>query len=149
MEHMQETLVGLFTEIAILEHLVRVREERMAADLMTVGDFGLLNYFMANHPSPDSVSGIAWSFQEEESYTRAKVDDLAARGLLSITSPSEDNLDTTVMITDEGRALRDQVVDRMAPDITMAVAEISEAALTSTLKTLRDIRLTLDNLPDR
>ncbi len=149
MEDMQETLVGLFTEVAILEHLVRVREERLASDLLSVGDFGVLNYFMVNHPSPDTVAGIAWSFQEEEAYTRAKVDDLVMRGLVSITPQTDDNALAMVMITDEGRSVRDGVIDRLAPDITMAVGEIPREALETTFKTLRDIRLTLDNLPDR
>jgi DNA-binding MarR family transcriptional regulator len=149
MEDMQETLVGLFTEVAILEHLVRVREERLASDLLSVGDFGVLNYFMVNHPSPDTVAGIAWCFQEEPVYTRAKVDDLLERGLVSITPHVDDNNVATVMITDKGRSVRDEVVERLAPDITMAVGEIPREALETTFKTLRDIRLTLDNLPDR
>ena len=149
MEDLQETLLGLFTEIAVLEHLVRVREERHAEDDLTMGDFGVLNYFMVNHPDPDSVAGIAWCFQEEEAYTRAKIEGLALRDLVTISPDDADNGAAMVAITDIGREAHAQIVARVAPDIEMAVAEIPREDLETTFKTLRNIRLTLDNLPDR
>ena len=149
MEDLQETLLGLFTEIAVLEHLVRAREERHAGDDLTLGDFGVLNYFMVNHPDPDSVAGIAWCFQEEEAYTRAKIEGLALRDLVTISPDDADNGAAMVAITDIGREAHAQIVARVAPDIEMAVAEIPREDLEIAFKTLRNIRLTLDNLPDR
>jgi DNA-binding MarR family transcriptional regulator len=149
MDDMQETLLGLFTEVAILEHLVRVREERIAGDDLPTGDFGVLNYFVINHPSPDSIAGIAWSFQEAEGYTRAKVEGLALRDLVTITPNTPDNSAAMVMITDLGREAHNRIVEQVAPEIRLAVAEIPREALETTFRTLRDIRLTLDNLPDR
>jgi DNA-binding MarR family transcriptional regulator len=149
MEDMQETLLGLFTEVAILEHLVRTREERVAADDLSTGDFGVLNYFILNHPSPDSVAGIAWCFQEAEAYTRAKIEGLALRDLVTLSPDTSDNNEAMVMITDLGREAHSQIVAKIAPDIEMAVADIPREALETTFKTLREIRLTLDNLPDR
>lgn len=149
MEDITDTLLGLFTEVAILEHLVRVREERVAADDLSTGDFGVLNYFMTNHPDPDSVAGIAWCFQEAEAYTRAKVEGLVLRGLITLSPDTPDNDVAMAMITDIGREAHAQIVARVAPVIQMAVAEIPRESLEITFKTLRDIRLTLDNLPDR
>ena len=149
MDDVTETLLGLFTEIAVLEHLVRAREERIAQDDLTTGDFGILNYFTVNHPSPDSVAGIALSFQEEEPYTRAKINGLASRDLVTIVPDTSDNLAAMVMITDLGREAHSAIVDRMSPLIKMAVAEIPREDLNTTFRTLRNIRLTLDNLPDR
>ncbi len=149
MEDMQETLLGLFTEVAVLEHLVRTREEKHAEDDLTMGDFGILNYFMVNHADPDSVAGIAWCFQEEEAYTRAKIEGLASRDLVTLSPNVADNGIAMVEITDIGREAHAQIVARVAPDIMMAVAEISREDLETTFKTLRNIRLTLDNLPDR
>ena len=149
MEDMQGTLLGLFTEVAIIEHLVRNRESGFAADDHDMGDFGVLNYFVLNHPSPDSVASIAWCFQEEEAYTRAKLDSLATRGLVALAPVTNDNSSTMVMITDLGREAHQAIVAKAAPDIEAAVAEISREDLETTFKTLREIRLTLDNLPDR
>jgi DNA-binding MarR family transcriptional regulator len=149
MEDLQETLLGLFTEVAVLEHLVRTREEKHAEDDLTMGDFGVLNYFMVNHPDPDSVAGIAWCFQEEEAYTRAKIEGLASRDLVTLSPDVVDNGIAMVEITDIGREAHAQIVARVAPDMMMAVAEIPREDLETTFKTLRNIRLTLDNLPDR
>ena len=149
MEDLQETLLGLFTEIAVLEHLVASREARFAEDDLTMGDFGVLNYFMVNHPDPDSVAGIAWCFQEEEAYTRAKIEGLASRDLVTLSPDVADNSVAMVEITDVGREAHSQIVARVAPDMMMAVAEIPREDLEITFKTLRNIRLTLDNLPDR
>jgi hypothetical protein len=148
MEDMQQTMLGLFTEVSILEHLVRMREDRFATDDLQTGDFGVLNYFVLNRQTADSIAGIAWCFQEEEDYTRSKVEKLARRGLVSLT-PESDNLAAMVMISDAGRAAHGQILARIAPEIKMAVAEIPFDALKLTFKTLREIRLTLDNLPDR
>jgi DNA-binding MarR family transcriptional regulator len=115
---------------------------------LSMGEFGLLNYFMLNHPFPESVAGMAFVFQEEEDHTRAKVDGLAARGLVTVTE-ADDPRSAMVMITDKGREARNEVIEKMAPVIKMAVAEIPRQDIELTLKTLRDIRLTLDNLPDR
>lgn len=149
MEDLQETLLGLFTEVAVLEHLVRTREEKHAEDDLTLGDFGVLNYFVVNHPDPDSVAGIAWCFQEDEAYTRAKIEGLASRDLVTISPEVADNGIAMVEITDIGREAHAQIVARVAPDMMMAVAEIPREDLETTFKTLRNIRLTLDNLPDR
>lgn len=149
MDDMKETLLSLFTEIAILAQLVRVREERYATGDLTTGQFGVLNYFVLNHPYPDSISGMAWCFQEEEDYTRGKVESLADRDFVTITSVAGSNDQAMVMITEAGRDMHSTVVANIAPDIGVAVAEIAHADLDTTLRTLRNIRLTLDNLPDR
>ncbi len=149
MDDIQDTLLGLFTEVAVLEHLVRTREEKHAEDDLTLGDFGVLNYFVVNHPDPDSVAGIAWCFQEEEAYTRAKIEGLASRDLVTLTPDVADNTLAMVAITDIGRETHAEIVARVAPDMMMAVAEIPREDLETTFRTLRDIRLTLDNLPDR
>jgi DNA-binding MarR family transcriptional regulator len=149
MEDLQETLLGLFTEVAILEHLVRNREGHSETDELSNADFGVLNYFILNHPTPDSVAAIAWCFQEAEEYTRAKIESLAIRDLVTLTPDTPDNNHAMVMITDLGREAHSQAVARIAPDIEMVVSDIPREDLETTFKTLRNIRLTLDNLPDR
>jgi DNA-binding MarR family transcriptional regulator len=149
MDSTTETLLGLFTEVAILEHLVRMREEHHAGHNLSTGDFGLLNYFVLNHPYPDSVAGIAWCFQEDEAYTRGKIDSLAAQGLLTLAPDVSDNTKALAMISEAGRESHTRVVTQMAPVIRSAVAEILPENLEITFRTLREIRLTLDNLPDR
>lgn len=147
--NMEEILVGLFTEIAIIEHLARTRIERTSDDPLAAGQFGILNYFQRNHLGPDTIGGIAWAFQEDETHTADKVLKLEAKGHLTVDPPGSRAGTAIVFITAEGRAAQDDKVLSMAPDFEPLVAEIPTADLETTVRTLREIRLTLDHLPDR
>ena len=149
MDEMRDVLLGLFTEAAILEHLMRSRGEGSLPDGLQSGHFGLLNYFIVNHPDPDRISSIAWCFQEDENYTRSKIMVLAERGMLHMDAVQGSNSDAVVSLTEAGRQAHQESLDAMSPNIQLAVSEIPEEDLRTTFRTLRDIRLTLDNLPDR
>lgn len=149
MEDMREVLLGLFTETAILEHLMRSRGEDSLSEGMSAGHFGVLNYFVINHPDPDRVSSIAWCFQEDVEYTLSKITTLAELGFVSAEPVDGSNSDPVVSLTAAGREAHAESLERMAPDIESAVSEIAEEDLRITFRTLREIRLTLDNLPDR
>jgi hypothetical protein len=153
MDDMRETLVGLFTEVAIVEHLLRTRmekrrQEAMHEDGMPPAHFGILNYFIRNHDGPDTVAGIAWAFQDPEPLVQDRVDELAARGFLAIT-PAIGNGLPMVSVTAEGIAAHEAALDVVGPEIIELVSEIPPDDLERTFRTLREIRLTLDNLPDR
>ncbi len=148
MDDNRETLVGLFTEIAIIEHLLRTRMEKSHPDGLISAHFGILNYFVRNHEGPDTVSGIAWSFQDPEEVVRDRVEQMAEMGYLYIT-PAVGNGEALVSVTADGRAALEESLDRVGPEITELVSEISNDDLDRTFQTLREIRLTLDNLPDR
>lgn len=154
MTDLGETLLGLFTEIAIIEHLARTRLERKVnagevKGMLKAGHFGVLNYFIRNHPAPDTIGGIAWSFQEDEAYTTSKIAELEELGLISVTPPGGRDFSAEVFVTDAGRRAQADQLDKMAPEFVPLVAEIDHADLETTTRTLREIRLTLDNLPDR
>lgn len=149
MTEMEETLLGLFTEIAIIEHLARTRIERSTNDPTGAGQFGILNYFLRNHQGPDTISGIAWSFQEDESHTADKVIALEAKGYVTIDPSGSREGTATVFITPAGRAAQEEKVQSMAPEFEPLVSEIPFADLETTVRTLREIRLTMDHLPDR
>ena len=153
MDDLRETLVGLFTEIAIVEHLARTRLEntRMnngTGDGMPAASFGILNYFIRNHEGPDTVAGIAWAFQDPELLVQQRVELLAEQGYVAII-PAVGNGQPLVSVTDAGRVAHDEALDVVGPEIMELVAEIPRDDLERTFRTLREIRLTLDNLPDR
>ncbi len=148
MPDLRETLLGLFTEVAIVEHLVRTRIERTFPDGLEAAHFGIINYFIRNRPTPDSVAGIAWAFQEDETRVAIQVTELATLGYVSLV-PGLKPSDTMVFVTDAGRAAQSAELDRMGPDFEQLVAEIPFEELRITNRVLHDIRLVLDNLPDR
>lgn len=149
MTEMEETLLGLFTEIAIIEHLTRTRLERTSDDPAGAGQFGILNYFLRNHRGPDTIGGIAWSFQEDESHTADKVSALEAKGYVMVDPAGSRDATAKVFITDAGQTAQEEKVQSIAPEFEPFVAEIPFADLETTVRTLREIRLTMDNLPDR
>jgi DNA-binding MarR family transcriptional regulator len=149
MTELEDTLLGLFTEIAIIEHLARTRIERTSDDPAEAGQFGILNYFHRTHPDPDTIGGIAWSFQEEESHTADKVASLEAKGYVTVTPAGSRDASAIVFVTESGRQAQEEKVQSMAPDFEHLVAEIPSEDLEITVRTLREIRLTLDHLPDR
>jgi hypothetical protein len=149
MDDFRETLVGLFTEIAIIEHLLRTRMEKGYPEGLGAAHFGILNYFARNHRGPDSIDGIAWSFQEEVEYTTTKVATLESFGYVQVTPPGGRDGAAMVELTEAGKLARNEALDRMAPDIIDLVAEIDPDQIAIAQKVLEEIRLTMDNLPDR
>jgi DNA-binding MarR family transcriptional regulator len=149
MNNLSDTLLGLFTEIAIIEHLTRTRLERESTGVMTAGHFGILNYFIRNHHGPDTIAGVAWAFQEDEAYTASKIATLEAAGYIAVTPSGSREATATLNVTEAGRIAQSEKVESMAPDFEALVSEIPREDLATTLRTLQEIRLTLDHLPDR
>jgi DNA-binding MarR family transcriptional regulator len=145
---MQETLLGLFTEVAIVEHLSRTRFQSGFSDTLGVGHFGILNYFLRTNRPPDSVAGIAFAFQVDEEIMSERVEHLRKLGYVTVTEGLK-RRDAVVDVTKEGRAARDAHVSMMRPQVLEIVSEIPVEDLKITVQTLREIRLVMDNLPDR
>lgn len=148
MPDLRETLVGLFTETAIVEHLVRTRVERTFPDGLEAAHFGIINYFIRNHQGPDSVAGLAWAFQEDETRVLEQVQHLERLGYVTVI-PGIRPVDAMISVTAAGRAAQDAELDRMGPDFEQLVSEIPIEELAIAHRVLHDIRLVLDNLPDR
>jgi hypothetical protein len=148
-EELKETLLGLFSEVAIIEHLARTRIERNYPTDLGAHGFGVINYFVRNHNGPDSIAGIAWAFQDDEVYTAEKIAALESRGYVSVSPPGSRAPEAMVNVTEAGRKAQAEQLNRMAPEFGGLVAEISLDDLKTTQRTLHEIRLTLDNLPDR
>lgn len=140
---LKQLTLDLFTEIAILEHLIRNREPEV--NDLTGAQFGILNYFCRlDHPEA-RISLLAWSFQETEARIRELVDSLRAHDLVSIS----DEPDGCVRVTDAGRAKHDETIMLMAPTFLPIVQDIPREDLEITVRTMMELRRTLDNLPDR
>ena len=145
-EDTKRLYLDLFTEIAIIEHLVRQRfEPQHFADLRSV-DFAVLNYFVRLGKDSEKVQTLAWCFQVETVAVRATVAELAVRRLVEV-----DWVDgfECVFVTEAGRAKHAEAIADVAPDITEIMSEFDYADLRITTNTLKEIRRTFDNLPDR
>lgn len=139
----RQLTLDLFTEIAILEHLVRNREPEVNG--LTAAQFGILNYFCRLGHSEARISLLAWCFQESETRIVELTDSLRANGFVAA---SQDN-DPCITVTDAGRAKHAATIKEMAPDFLPIVQDIPREDLEVTVRTLMELRRTLDNLPDR
>jgi DNA-binding MarR family transcriptional regulator len=142
---LKPVLLDLFTEIAILEHLVRTRLEPKDFYDLTAAQFGVMNYFCRLNKAEERVSGLAWCFQVEPQAMHETVGSVVALGYLHWNNET----DPCVRITDAGRQKHAEMIESMAPDIAPVVSEIDPDHLRITAHTLMEIRRTLDNLPDR
>lgn len=142
---LKPTLLDLFTEIAILEHLVRTRFEPREYYDLTAAQFGVINFFCRLNKAQERLSGLAWCFQVDVGAMRETVASVVARGF----AEWDDADDPWVRVTGSGRAKHRDMIESMAPEIVPVVSEIDPADLRITARTLMEIRRTLDNLPDR
>jgi DNA-binding MarR family transcriptional regulator len=142
----ERTVLDLFTEIAIVEHLLRNRYDQSAPAGMTTGQFGILTHFIRGGKSREKLSVLAWVFQDSEDYMAEKVASLVTRGLLA-SAPSDQ--DIWVEITDAGREMHGQALAEIGPEVEQLLEGIDLDDLQISLRVLQDIRRTLDNLPDR
>lgn len=143
-EELKKLTLDLFTEIAILEHLIRNREPTDLIGL-DAAQFGILNYFCRLGQNEARMSLLAWSFQESEERIRDLVGFHQANGWLTVSEET----DPCVRPTEAGRAKHAETIMEMAPIFVPVVQDIPREDLETTVRTLMDLRRTFDNLPDR
>ena len=141
-------LFNLFTEVAIVEHLVRNRLQGFVEPDLTPGQFGIISRFVRTGAPEESQAAMAWAFQDEEAYMAEKVDALLAKGYVTARA-AEDGTDRLVSLTPDGAAAHAHAVERMAPEVEPLLEGLDIEDLKTTLATIRELRRTLDNLPDR
>lgn len=145
----EKTVLNLFTEIAMIEHLLRNRYDKATPAGMTTRQFGVLTHFIRNGKSRERLSLLAWAFQDDEAYMSEKVSALVERDLLMTTPVEGSDGDLWVDITEEGRAAHALALDAIGPEVAQLIEGIEMAELDTSLRVIREIRRTLDNLPDR
>ncbi len=138
-------LLDMFTDIAILEHLVRERLNPAAGEL-NAQQFGVINYLVRQKKSVEKLTTLAWCFQVEVADMAATVEALAA---LRYVEVEETNVDRHVHLTQSGIARHEAFLETVAPDVTELLSEFDPEALRVTTETLKELRRTFDNLPDR
>jgi DNA-binding MarR family transcriptional regulator len=144
-----KTVLHLFTEIAIVEHLLRNRYDRATPAGMSTAQFGVLTHFIRNAKSEERMSLLAWAFQDSEDYMAEKVASLVQRGMLAARPIDGATGDMIVAITDQGRRAHADALDEIWPEIAQLLEGIDMDDLRTSLGVIQEIRRTLDNLPDR
>lgn len=145
----KKTVLHLLTEIAMVEHLLRNRYDKATPAGMSTGQFGVLTHFIRNEKSRERLSLLAWAFQDDDAYMAQKVASLVERDLLVTADVVGSNGDLWVEITEEGREAHARAVEEISPEVAQVIEGIDMGELETALRVIREIRRTLDNLPDR
>jgi DNA-binding MarR family transcriptional regulator len=144
--HRERLLLDFFTEIAIVEHLVRKHMETLNHSDFTAAEFGLLNYFVRNQRERESKATLAWCFQVSIEEMEPVIAALEQRGLLGRIGQGDDQV---IGITASGHSAHAEAVDKMAPEIAPLMSEFADDDLAKAVEVLRETRRTFDNLPER
>lgn len=145
----KKTVLHLLTEIAMVEHLLRNRYDKATPAGMSTGQFGVLTHFIRNEKSRERLSLLAWAFQDDDTYMAQKVASLVERDLLTTVAVEGSDGDLWVEITEEGREAHTRAIDEISPEVAQVIEGIDMGELETALRVIREIRRTLDNLPDR
>jgi DNA-binding MarR family transcriptional regulator len=138
-------LLDMFTDIAILEHLTRERFNPAAKDL-DARQFGVINYLVRQKKSSEKLSTLAWCFQVHMPAMTETVEALAKLKFVEIDWLDGDRC---VFLTPAGTSRHEEFLSTVAPDVTELMSEFDPDALRITAETLKELRRTFDNLPDR
>ena len=138
-------LLDLFTEIAILEHLVRERFNPAAGEL-DPQQFGVLNHLVRHNRGREKLGTLAWSFQVDIEHMRKACEALAALKYVEIDWVDRERC---IFLTAAGSERHARFVDASAADVIEIVSDFDPEQLRITAETLKELRRTFDNLPDR
>jgi hypothetical protein len=139
-------LVDLFTEIAILEHLTRARFTPLASDDVDAPSFGVLNHLIRLRKDHEKIATLAWCFQVTNDEMLASAELLASRKYVEIDWQDGERC---VFLTSAGTARHEKFLADVGPDVFEIVADFDPEDLRITTETLKELRRTFDNLPDR
>lgn len=141
----KRVLLDLFTEIAILEHLIRERFNSKDGEL-TPQEFGILNFLVRQRRESEKLRTIAWCFQIPDDHALE-----SAKRLATLHYVKLDRVDgqQCVVITAAGKARHERFLDEAAPEALEIVADLDPEHVRITADTLKELRRTFDNLPGR
>ena len=142
----EKLLLDLFTEIAVVEHLVRNHIGQIQATGLNAGQFGALNYFIRNNRDQERISVLAWLFQVSVADMNVHLTALEQRGYIGRIGDGDDQI---IGITAAGRSAHAESLEGMAPEIEPLMAEFRDEDLEKTVDVLKEIRRVFDNLPER
>jgi DNA-binding MarR family transcriptional regulator len=146
MAHREKLLLDLFTEIAVVEHLVRNHIGEIQQTGLNAGQFGALNYFVRNNREHERKSVLAWLFQVTVDEMDVHLTALEQRGFIGRIGDGDDQI---IGITAAGKSAHADSVGAMAPEIEPLMAEFRDEDLEKTVDVLKEIRRVFDNLPER
>lgn len=140
-------LFTFFNEVGIIDQLARTAFERVLPRGMTVPQFSVLNHFvrLGGERTP---ARLASAFQVSRATMTNTLKRLEASGFIAVRPDPKDGRSKLIVITDAGRAMREECVRALAPLLAELTAMLDVEAIGAILPTLQEVRATLDENRD-
>jgi DNA-binding MarR family transcriptional regulator len=137
-----------FNEVGIIEHLSRTAAERVMPDGLSMAGFTVLNHMIRLGHERRPPAKIASAVQVTKGAMTGTLKRLEAGGWIVVEPDPADGRGKTVSVTPAGRAIRDQAITRMSPQMAALFAGVSPDELAAILPTLQKVRRLLDAARD-
>jgi ribose 1,5-bisphosphokinase PhnN len=139
----QEVVLNLFTEIGKIEPLIQRRVNTTRPEGLDENQFVILNHMVGVGSAGDTRSALLWMLESLGHGLDQDIDATIGRGL--IEAGGGDRL----VLTELGRKTHEAAVNTLSPAFEQLLGDLQIDALEQAHNVLREIRRTLDNLPDR
>jgi DNA-binding MarR family transcriptional regulator len=136
-------LFEIFNEIGIIEQLSRALLEAQLPSGLIAPHFAVLNHLMRRGDGAVPID-MARAFQLPKTSMTHTLRGLAAHGLVELRANPDDGRSKRVWLTPQGRALRDQTIARLAPELAKLSAGFDTARLLEIQPVLSALRAYMD-----
>lgn len=140
-------LFDLFNEIGIINQLTTARLEAVLPDGLIAPHFIVLNH-LTRVGEGATPQRMARAFQVPKTSLTHTLQGLEKRGLIEMRRNPEDGRSKTVWLTGAGRALRAEVVARLAAEAGQVLARLDLERLAQIKPVLAELRAVLDAARD-
>ena len=141
-------VIEFFTDIAIIEQLVRTLMERRLPPGLSMAGYGLMNHMVRTGQETASPAALARALQVTRGAVTGVLHKLSAEGFVILEPDPRDGRGKKVRITPAGFAVREAALAALAPLTARFAAEMDLDALRAVHPTIRDLRNHLDRNRD-
>lgn len=140
-------LFGLFNEIGIIEQLSRTILESKLPKGLIAPHFGVLNHLVRVADGQTPLT-LARAFQVPKTTMTHTIAGLVKHGLVEVRPNPQDGRSKCVWLTGKGRAMRDQAIADLAPEMQTILSGMDKERLMSILPVLTELRQVMDAARD-
>ena len=141
--HQDPPVFRFFTEIGIIEQLIRAKLERVLPDGMKISQFAVLNH-LVRLPGEWSPARLASAFQVTRAAMTNTLQRLESRGLIKIEADPGDGRGKLISLCQTGRDMREKCIGNISPFLAEMEKEFSEQDFLGALPFLEELRNYLD-----
>ncbi|MFN9847093.1 MAG: MarR family winged helix-turn-helix transcriptional regulator [Alphaproteobacteria bacterium] len=142
------TAFVFINEASIIEHLSRTAAERLLPEGLSLAGFTVLNHMIRLGHERRAPAKIASAVQVTKGAMTGTLKRLEAEGWISVTADPDDGRGKVVMLTPEGRAIRETALSVLALQLELVLRAVSEDELRQAIPVLQKVRAALDAARD-